>query len=471
MPSLSKPEVVIAVVDDEIRVANLIAKYLQKEGFKTRTYDKPEVCLKTQKRDPADIIITDLRMPDMDGIEFLRNIKELSPSTDVIMVTGNADKNVAIQALRLGAFDFFEKPVNGDELVETVKRTVSYQSLLRERDHYADQVSELARRESDQWGGEGFIGQTQVVRKLLEDVRLLQKASDISVLIMGKSGTGKELIARAIHSRSARAARPFVPVNCSALPHDLAESLLFGHVKGSFTGATSDRSGCFMQADGGTLFLDEIGDMPLPVQSKLLRVLEDGNIMPVGGARAQHVDVRVVAATNADLKEKVKERSFREDLFFRLSGYILQLPPLRERRDDIPLLAQHFAARLSSDMGMRKVQLSMPVIEALLTYDYPGNVRELKNMIERALIVSGGNVKPENLQFIALDSSNVLNHKPADEPTQDKANDFASIADAEKTAIEKALIRSGGNVAQAARLLKINRTKLYRKLKEYDIKK
>ena len=468
--SLNK-NIEIAVVDDDRRVSSLIARYLANEGFRTRTYDRPETCLKNQAKNPCDVIITDLRMPDMDGIELLREIKAITPETDVIMVTGNADKNVAIQALRLGAFDFFEKPVNGEELLETVKRTLRYQSIVRERNHYAAQVSQLAKRECDRWGIDGFVGETVAVKKLLEDVGLLQKASDICVLITGESGTGKELIAHAIHGRSDRSDRPFVPVNCSALPHDLAESLLFGHVKGSFTGATVDRTGCFEQADGGTLFLDEIGDMPLTIQAKLLRVLEDGNVLRVGGAKPKHVDVRVIAATNADLRNRVSTREFREDLFFRLGGYVLELPPLRERRDDIALLAQHFAKRISSEMGMKEVVLKDDVLSALKAYDFPGNVRELKNMIERALIVSGGGeISPSHLQFLSV---RVAGNDGAvsGAPVATENNSPVRLADAEKDMLVKALARTGGNVAKAARDLGINRTKFYRKMTAYGIGK
>lgn len=466
MGSVDNADLVVAVLDDDRRVGSMITKFLEQHGFRTRTYDKPENCLANQKKNPVDIIITDLRMPCIDGIEVLKAVKEITPDTDVIMVTGNADKNVAIQALRLGAFDFFEKPVNADELIETVKRTVRYQTLLRERNRYADQVSQMSRREAGRWGIEGFVGQAPAVLKLIEDVRLLQKATDIPVLVTGESGTGKELVARAIHAQSERSGRPFVPVNCSALPHDLAESLLFGHMKGSFTGATADRIGCFEQADGGTLFLDEIGDMPPLVQVKLLRVLEDGNITPVGASRARHVSVRVIAATNADLHNKTAKGDFREDLYFRLSGFVLHLPSLRERRDDIPLLAEHFANRIATEMGLSQVQMDETVIAALKAYVYPGNVRELKNIIERALIVSGGTITTEHLHFLNI------KRRPASENGATKVSgevvlaeaEGSTMADGEKLMIERALRESGGNVAKAARRLNINRTKLYRKM-------
>ncbi|MBA4387084.1 MAG: hypothetical protein C0404_03825 [Verrucomicrobia bacterium] len=451
----------VAVLDDDRTVCDLISRYLKRDQqFVVGLYSSPHECLEAIGKDPVDIVITDLLMPEMDGISVLKRVKELNPATDVIIITGEADKKAAIQALKQGAYDFFEKPVQADELLETIRRTVRFQGIVRERNKFADQVSYLSKREAHRWGIEGFIGKSPAVKGIVQNVKLLQQARDIAVLIIGESGTGKELVARAIHYGGQRAGRPFVPVNCSAIPSELAESILFGHVRGSFTGATGDKKGCFELADGGTLFLDEIGDMPAALQTKLLRVLEDGMIMPVGGSKEKSVDVRVVAATNADLQARLAAGSFRTDLFYRLSGFKVTIPPLRERTEDIPLLVEHFVSLLSEEMGAHVPEIGEDAMGILKRHAFPGNVRELRNIIERALIESGG--KALNARHLHI--ADVPVRTGGDAAPVSPADMPLNMRQAEMYLVRKAMEQSGDNISAAAKLLGINRTKLYRKL-------
>jgi len=472
-----RKSVEVAVVDDDYRICDTIARYVRKTGCATQLFEGGEACLSALNGTTFDIVVTDLQMEGIDGLEVLRCVKEQSPSTDVIIVTGNADKSTAIQAVKLGAFDFFEKPVEPSELMETIKRTVRFRTIVQERDRYAEQVSFLSQREAKQWGIESFVGRSAAIKRILREVQLVQRATSTSVLVIGESGTGKELVARAIHYGGPRASAPFIPVNCAAVPSELAESILFGHTKGSFTGATSSKKGCFELADGGTLFLDEIGDMPAAMQTKLLRVLEDGVVTPVGGTRGVNVDVRVVAATNSNLQERIVNNDFRPDLYYRLAAYTISVPPLRDRKEEIPLLAEHFAKSLSSEMGITTPSLNPDVLEVLKEHSFPGNVRELRNVIERALIEScGSEVKPNHLHFLQTADSGTPAAKPGPPPSAETDREPAGTAEklaaelplnlkeAEAILIRRAMAATNENVSAAARLLGINRTKLYRKL-------
>jgi DNA-binding NtrC family response regulator len=460
-------QVRIAVVDDDPQVCAIVQGFLEQAGCQVSTFAAPLACLAAIRPQPPDILITDVQLPEMDGLQLLREVKSFSPSTDVIVITGGAHKDVAIRALKLGAFDFFEKPVVAGELVETVRRTMRYRTALAERDQFARQLSFVSQREAQRWGLDAFVGESPAVRRILADVRRLQQAPHTAVLLTGASGTGKELVARAIHFGSARASRPFVPVNCPAIPAELAESALFGHVRGAFTGATSDQKGSFELAHEGTLFLDEIGDMPPLLQAKLLRVLEDGVVVPVGRTAGRAVDVRVIAATNADLQARIASGRFRADLFYRLAGFALELPPLRERGEDVVLLARHFVGVLATEMGLTPPVLTDEALARLRQHSFPGNVRELKNMIERALIRSGGqDIRAAHLEVLdvaaaAPGAANASVSAPAPgAPPELPIN----LAAAEQLVIRRALQTSNGNVSQAARLLGISRSKLNRKL-------
>jgi len=469
------PKFSVACVDDDHDVLRLLEKYLAPLKCSVRTFVDPAKCLAALASDGFDIIITDLRMPGMSGVELLAAVKKLNHTTEVIIVTGDADQKAAIEAVKHGAFDFFEKPVCKDLLIEAVKRTVRYATAVRERDRLAEQLSMLSESEARQWGIEAMVGSSEVMRRLVGEIRKLKDFPNTSVLILGESGTGKELVARALHYAGSRKNCPFVPLNCAAVPADLAESTLFGHTKGSFTGAWADKKGHFDMAEGGTLFLDEIGDMPQLMQAKLLRVLEDGMVMPVGGTKAHSVDVRVVAATNADLNARVAERKFRNDLFYRLSSYVINVPPLRERRVDIPVLANHFLGMFASQMGIAGHEMTAEALVAVQGYDYPGNVRELKNIVERALIESGGVVAARHIHFPSgADHDTALLSQPVSAATNETVEATPEIAGPEAgtfnlqviedNTIRRALKVTHGNASEAARLLGIGRAKLYRRL-------
>ena len=461
----------VAVVDDDARVRDVVELYLSALDCDIRTFADPTECRELLAERPADILITDLEMPGLSGIELLTAVKKQSPTTETVVITGHADKASAIRALRAGAFDFLEKPVDKDELLETVRRTMRYREALADRDRMAKRLSVVSERESKLWGIDAFVGESEAIREVLGKIRMLQKATGTSVLITGESGTGKELVARAIHFGSARRSQPFIPVNCSALPPELAESALFGHKRGAFTGATADKRGCFDEADGGTVFLDEVGDAPLAIQAKLLRVLEDGVVVAVGMNTGREVDVRVIAATNASLDEKMEAGGFRADLFYRLAAYAIEIPPLRERSEDVPLLVRHFIRTLASEMGLPDPRIDDGALVEFTRHAYPGNVRELRNMVERALIESGGerimgrHVTTPRGAGRGLGPAASL--KPARTPLAVDALPL-NLREAERLLVGRALAEADGNMSAAARLLGINRTKLYRMVAALD---
>lgn len=456
-----KPEsvITIVVVDDEQQIVDLVVNALAAKGYKIRGFISAKDCIDHFRGAPADIVITDIKMPEMDGIALMRELKACSPSTEFIVITGAVDREDAIMALRSGAFDFFDKPVSLSELTETLRRTIRYQGVLRERDILDQQLSSLALQDADKWGVKALIGTSASMRKVCDEICALQVADKTSVLLTGASGTGKELVARAIHYGSRRANRPFVPVNCSAIPEHLAESILFGHVRGAFTGALDDKKGCFDMAHEGTLFMDEIGDMHPAIQVKLLRVLEDGIIVPVGGNREHSVDVRVIAATNCDLHDRVQKGTFRSDLYYRLAHYSIVIPTLCERKDDIPLLVRHFVRFFAGEMGVAEPQVSPEFITALQAYSFPGNVRELRNIVERALIIARGRpLLPCDLPF----ENQAPSAKVKNGAGHGLDNLPVNLADAQRLLVRRAVEMAGGNMAKASRMLGINRTKLYR---------
>jgi DNA-binding NtrC family response regulator len=468
----------VAVVDDELSIRETLAHHLKELGYIATAYPSADEAWKAIENSAPNLVITDLRMPGMSGLDLLRKVHERHPSTEVVIITAHADKDAAIEALRHGAFDFFEKPVRLSELTATLERTIRYQTVRRERDQLAAQLSAMTDREAQRWGVTAMIGTAHSFRKILGQIRILQQTDSTSVLLTGESGTGKELVARAIHFGSGRSSKPFIAVNCSAVPGELAESELFGHMKGSFTGATADRKGCFTLAHTGTLFLDEIGDMPGPMQAKLLRVLEDGVVTPVGATTGSKVNVRVIAATNADLAGRMSNGRFRQDLYYRLAHYTVTLPPLRERKSDIPVLAQHFAKTLAMEMGRQPPGISKEAFDALECYPFPGNVRELRNMLERAILeVGSGDIRPEHLHFLSL-ADGAARRAPQLGPsrgpsTRDSGTCTASLNDdqipvnlkeAETILIKRAMTMTDGNVSAAARLLGIHRTKLHRRI-------
>ncbi|RKY01156.1 sigma-54-dependent Fis family transcriptional regulator [Candidatus Poribacteria bacterium] len=436
---LNRP-VQILIVDDIPANLRILRDALEPEGYNILVAFNGEDALKIARGASPDIILLDVLMPGMDGYEVCRRLKE-DPSTrniPVIFVTVRDDKEGILEGFRAGGVDYITKPFEKEEVLMRVKTHLQIKLLTEmlaernrelerqaeelkrinrqlqeeiarrrqvetERDRAEARLSLISQREAKRWGIESFIGRSRTIAAILDDIRKLQNAGKTNVLIVGESGTGKELVARAIHFGGSRADKPFITVNCSAIPRELAESIFFGHVKGAFTGASSNRKGYFELADGGTLFLDEIGDMPLELQPKILRAIETGTIMPVGSAREKRVDVRIIAATNQDLEAKIADGTFRKDLYFRLAGFVVTVPPLRERREDIPLLVDHFLRMFAAEMGIKCPSISPEAMEALMSYDFPGNVRELKNIIEHALIKSGGStILPEHLRFISI---------------------------------------------------------------------
>lgn len=459
----------ILAVDDVPANLDVLIAALETEKFSVLVATDGTSALEVAARELPALILLDVSLPDLDGIEVCRRLKAQDDTRDipVIFLTADTSEERLIAGFQAGAVDYVTKPYLQHEVMTRLRTHLERATLLRElaaknqeleseiaqRRSLDNRLSMLAKRETDRWGVDGFIGQSATMGEILREIGLLQNASKTSVLIMGESGTGKELIARAIHAGSDRADRPFITVNCSTIPNELAESLLFGHLAGAFTGAQGSQTGYFEMADGGTLFLDEVGTTPAAIQPKLLRVLEDGYIRPLGAKSDRKVDVRILSATNEPAG------ALREDLYYRLARFTVTAPPLRERKDDIPLLAQHFMQMFSDEMGTPPAGISKKAMEALSAYGYPGNVRELKNVIERAMIESGGQeIMPSHLR-LGIAGAEPSPSGAADITVEELPLDLAA---AEAVLIQRALDRTSGNVTQAARLLGVDRNKVYR---------
>jgi len=435
----------ILIVDDVPANLKVLRDAIEPEGYEIFGASSGEVALRIAAKALPDIILLDIMMPNgIDGYEVCRRLKknEVTADIPVIFITMRDEEESIVEGFNVGGVDYITKPFYDEEVLVRIKNHLTISQLTKEllennaklqeanenlRQEIEkrqqtekaldkaedalktadDQLQAISQQEAERWGIDGFVGKSKTIGKILEDIRSLQDVGTTSVLILGESGTGKELIARAIHFGGIRAKGPFIPVNCSTILHELAESMLFGHIAGAFTGAKKSHKGYFELASGGTLFLDEIGDMPPDLQTKLLRVLEDGCIMPVGSSNPKQVDVRILAATNADLQMRIVEGSFRQDLYFRLARFTVDVPPLRERKEDIPLLTEHFLKMFATEMGIAGAglkpfpTLSSEAGKALQDYYFPGNVRELKNIIEHALILSRGTeILPEHLHFV-----------------------------------------------------------------------
>jgi DNA-binding NtrC family response regulator len=445
----------VAVVDDEARMADVIAMVLRREGFEVQPFTDGAAALAALAERPFDLLLTDLRMPAPDGLEVLHRALELDPELPVILLTAHGSVSSAIEAMRKGAFDYVEKPFDNDELKALVRRALDLTRLSRENRYLR---AELRSRHSlDQ-----IVAGSEPMREVLDLVRRAARSRS-TVLVTGESGTGKELIARAVHYLSDRVGRPFVAVNCKALAEGVLESELFGHERGAFTGAERARGGLFEQADGGTLFLDEIGEVGLDFQGKLLRVIQERSVRRVGGEASRPVDVRLVAASNRDLRAAAAAGRFREDLYFRLAVIPIQLPALRERPADVLPLARHFLSRWNAEAGRSVRGWSREVEAWLLRHRWPGNVRELENAIERGVVLARG---PE----IELDDLLV---EPPGEDGVDASEgggglrDFLDRAAAER--VRTALAETGGRRAEAAARLGVERTTLYRLMRKYGI--
>jgi DNA-binding NtrC family response regulator len=449
-----KPHWAILVVDDEEVMCESLAAWLREDGYAVDTASSGREALdKAARRDYA-IYFIDLKMPGgMDGLETMMAIRRLHPEASIIIITAYATVDTAITAMKEGAQEYIVKPCNPEEISLLVSRIIKVKNLQREN-------TILRKKLSRQYRFQDIVSKNARMHDVLG---LACQVSSLrsTVLIRGESGTGKELIARAIHYSGSRAAKPFVPVSCAALAESLLESELFGYEKGSFTGATESRKGKFEQADGGTIFLDEIGDISPKVQVELLRVLQDRCFYRVGGSQEVQVDVRVIAATHIDLEAAVAEGRFREDLFYRLNVVEVRVPPLRDRRDDIPLLAEHFVDRLAHELGKDIRGISEGALRILIDHEWPGNVRELENAIERALVTARGwRLAEEDFAFL-LQAAN--GRKSWAVPAN------TTLQELEKQAIAATLGRTGGNVKEAAEVLGIDRSTLYDKMKRYEI--
>jgi DNA-binding NtrC family response regulator len=445
----------LLVVDDEPSARSTLALLLRKRGHRVLEADGLAATTRRLGEEAFDLVVTDLRMPDGDGLDVLRTVKAHAPRTEVILLTAYAGWKSAKEAIRLGALDYSEKGEDPDELYHRIDKALAERALRRENENLREQLRE-------RYGLPGLIALSPAMHDVLDLVERVAPTG-ATLLIRGESGTGKEVIAKAVHHASTRAARPFVAVNCGAVPETLLESELFGFTRGAFTGAVSGKLGLFEEAHGGTLLLDEIAEMPAALQVKLLRALQSGEIRRLGATQATTIDVRVIAATNRDLTAMIADGGFREDLFYRLNVIEIVLPPLRERREDIPALAEHFMARAVGKLG-RDVRLSAEAVERLLCYPWPGNVRELENAIERAAILARGDtVTPEDLPpHVAAGLT--LGPSPA-LPRQ------TTLAETERDHILQTLERFGRNHSAAAEALGIGRTTLWRKLKEYGIER
>jgi DNA-binding NtrC family response regulator len=445
----------LLVVDDEPSGRTTLALLLRKRGHRVTEADAVASATKRLAEEVFDVVVTDLRMPDGDGLDVLQAARAQAEPPDVILLTAYAEWKSAKEAIRLGALDYFEKGQEPEELYRRIDLALAGRALRRENENLRAQLRE-------RYGLPGFIAQSPAMQAVLDLVERVAP-TDATVLIQGESGTGKEMIAKALHHASARAARPFVAVNCGAVPETLLESELFGYVRGAFTGAAGSKLGLFEEADGGTLFLDEIAEMAVGLQVKLLRALQSGEVRRLGATQAATIDVRVLAATNGDLATRIAQGSFREDLFYRLNVIQMTLPPLRDRREDIPALAEHFLARAAVKLG-RTLRLSPGALERVLRYPWPGNVRELENAIERAAILARTEVVEADDLPPHVSAGLQLGPSPA-LPRQ------ITLAEAERTHILQTLERFGRNHSGAAEALGIGRTTLWRKLKEYGIER
>lgn len=446
----------VLVVDDEAGLRHTLSLILRDEGHDVSTADDGAAALSALTEHDADLVLCDVRMPVMDGLQFLDRYREVGGGALVIMMSAYGDDEAALEAMQRGAYDYIPKPFKADQVILVIRKAIEREKLRHRVAQLQDELF-VAR------GGDGIIGHSEAMRSVLDvAVKVARHAS--SVLITGESGTGKELVARLIHRRSPRAEAPFVAINCGAIPESLLESELFGHVKGAFTGASTDRRGLFEEAEGGTLFLDEIGELPVALQVKLLRALQESEIRPVGGNADRRVDVRVVTATARVLEDEVASARFRSDLYYRINVVRLHLPPLRDRKEDVPELVQHFIAHHNQRLGTRVSTVSPAAMRALLDYRWPGNVRELENIVERVIVLADG-TQVELKQL----PPEVRGGVPKSVSRDGELSVKRQTESLERSLIEQALQRTGGNRTRAAELLDLSHRALLYKIREYGL--
>jgi two-component system response regulator AtoC len=442
----------ILIADDEPSILKLHTHMIQELGYNPVLASDGEDAIKKMTPEIKAVLL-DIKMPEKDGIEVLEYAHENFPEIPIIMVSALHDLDIAVKAIKMGAFDYLTKPLDFDRL-STILRNALDLSTLKE------EVSDLQGKLRQSELFTDIVGESKKVNEVFDLVNKVLE-TDINVMIIGESGTGKELVAKALHQGSKRREDPFIAVNCSAITTELAESLLFGHKKGSFTGATEDRAGYFEQANGGTIFLDEIGDMNLEIQAKVLRILEEKKVRRVGEKEERPIDFRVISATNRDLSKAASENKFRRDLYFRLEEYPIYLPPLRERKEDLPLLAQHFINEFCESNNIPTKQLTKNAINSMIQYTWPGNIRELKNVVRRTAI------RVETKTINQIEFGRLAENAPVESNIQHDKDQFTPLDEIEKQAIEKAYFHSDRNAAEAAKLLGISRATMYRKLKQF----
>ncbi len=448
----------ILIVDDERGVRAALGQLLEYEGYEVRTAENAVDAIGEYERYRPHLVFMDVKMAGIDGLEALKKIRELDPAATVVMISGHGTIQTAVEATQLGAYDFLEKPLDTDRILVTLRNALQHLELHAENTRLRETIE--ARYE--------MVGRSYAIRALIDTIERVAP-TPARVLITGENGTGKELVARAVHRLSSRANEPFIEVNCAAIPSELIESELFGHMKGSFTGAVNDRAGKFELADGGTLFLDEIGDMSLAAQAKVLRVLEDGVVTRIGGSKPNAVDVRVIAATNKTLESEISEGRFRQDLYYRLNVVPVTVPPLRDRREDIPALVQHFVNLLTQREGMAPRAVAPDALERLTSYDWPGNVRELRNTIERLLILT---TAP---RITGQDVDRLLGRRAAEGTSLGSLLEYKTFEEfreaAERSFLLAKLREMDWNVAETARSLDMPRSNLYKKIERYGLQR
>lgn len=458
----------ILVVDDEPRLVDEIEEFLSIRNYTVHKANLPSLAFKILKSHQVNIVILDIKLPEMDGIEVLKKIKSDSPETEVIMISGHGDMDTVIHAMRNGASDYFAKPFRLLDVNNAITRTVRYLELHNKLKSAERNFNRLSKKYLNNIGSQ-LLGNSKGMSDLVNLMNKVAKAENTSVLILGESGTGKELVAQGIHQLSKRSDNNFFSVNCSAIPESLFESEFFGHKKGAFTGAVEDKSGWFEIADNGTLFLDEISDMPLGQQAKLLRVLEDRKVSKVGSRKSKDIDVRVIAASNTQLEKLANENKFRLDLFHRLSVFVIHIPPLRERKDDIPLLIDYYMNIYSKQMGKNVQDVDSKVISRLMEYSFPGNIRELKNIVERAIIMCEGEmILPEHIVISGENYTNGI-QKAKEKTDEELMYENLDIEFHEKKLITIALEKANNNKSKAAQLLHITWQALDRRMKKFGL--
>lgn len=453
----------ILIIDDDEIVRKSCERILSPEGFLIISAKDGKEGLKLLSKKTFDLVLTDLRMPDMDGIEVLKKVKEIGPDIEVIVITGYGTIKSAIEAIRHGAYDYIEKPFSPEELLNVVERSIERRNLILENTRLRQEVQALYRVEN-------IVGNSKAIQRVFNLIATVAP-TESTVLITGESGTGKELVARAIHYNSPRREGPFIVVDCGTIPENLMEAELFGYMKGAFTGATDTQKGLIEVAKRGTLFFDEIGNLSLNLQAKLLRLLQEREFRPIGGRELIRADIRIIAATNKDLLSLVKEGFFREDLFYRLNVFPIYMPPLRERKEDIPALANHFLKKYSKESGKDVRFISAEAMKKLFLYDWPGNIRELENVIHRAVILSQGDtVRPE--EIVISGNEDIRIPKTLKELKEVKKRLKAqSIEGIERSFILDALSRNNWNISRAAEEVGMQRTNFHSLMKKYGIRR